>query len=175
MRVHLTYDDSGQHYSERLSNFEVKVSSNGDCIWFSFREKDGKARASFSFPPVTANQLGHGICTSAASDGVESIQFSVEAKRLKGVAAVDISLTYESEWHYHAKLLNYDVKITRTASRIIISFHRKDGTGRGHASFSLPIAKANQLGHALCTAAAVDGIESIKFSVEEAPAKAVAA
>lgn len=175
MNVRLT-NDNDRHYSQRFSNFEVKVSRNDSRIKFSLQEKDSKARASFLFPNAKANQLGHAACTAAAADGVESIQFSVDDTITKVAGPMRVHLTYEgSGLEYCEYLSNFDVKVSRNGSRIYVSFRQKEGKGHVYAAFSLPIAKANQLGHALCTSAAADGAEPIRFSVGEASVKSLAA
>lgn len=78
MNVHLTYQ-SGQSYSQYLSNFEVKVSrSTARRVKVSFREKEnGQGYASFSLPFDKAQQLAHAILTASAGD-VKPIEFTVE-------------------------------------------------------------------------------------------------
>jgi len=88
---------------------------------------------------------------------------------------MNFRLTYRSGMQYSDNLSNFDVKVSRTATRIKVSFKQKDEKGWGYASFSLPIAKAEQLSHAILTAASSDGVEPVQFSVEEPPTKAVAA
>jgi hypothetical protein len=88
---------------------------------------------------------------------------------------MNIHLTYESGQQYSERLGNFDVKVSRSGNRIKVSFRQKDSSGHGYASFSLPISKADQLGRAISTCTAADGVEPIQFSVEDAPAKAVAA
>ena len=88
MNVHLTYD-SGQSYSQRFSNFNVKVSrSNSKRANVSFREKENsRGYASLSLPFDKAQQLAHAILIACAGD-VEPIEFTVnESGGVKAAAA----------------------------------------------------------------------------------------
>ncbi len=87
MNVHLIYQ-SGQSYSERLTNFDVKISRhNVKRVHVSFREKQtGKGYASFSLPFEKAQQLAHAILMASAGD-VKPIEFTVEESVGAKVAA----------------------------------------------------------------------------------------
>jgi hypothetical protein len=88
MNVHLIYQ-SGQSYSERLTNFDAKITrNNGKRVHISFREKQtGKGYASFSLPFDKAQQLAHAILTASTGD-VKPIEFTVdESVGTKSVAA----------------------------------------------------------------------------------------
>jgi len=87
MNVHLTYN-SGQSYSETLSDFTVKVSGGGmRRLKVSFRQKEnGHGQAQFSLPAEKAQQLAYAIL--AATAGVElPIEFNVQELKPKVVAA----------------------------------------------------------------------------------------
>jgi hypothetical protein len=89
MNVRLTYQ-SGQQYTERLSNFEVKVSRRTLRVKVSFSERGQKAGSwgysSWSLPVDKAQLLAHALLTACAGE-TEPIQFKVEDDSAKAVAA----------------------------------------------------------------------------------------
>ena len=90
MNFTLTYQ-SGQHYSERFSSFDAKVSRDASGLGrvrISFREKtDGNhGYASLSLPPKKAKQLAYAILMACAGDDANPIVFSVEAATNKVAA-----------------------------------------------------------------------------------------
>ncbi|MGC1418347.1 MAG: hypothetical protein WA817_23885 [Candidatus Acidiferrum sp.] len=77
MNVHLTYQ-SGQSYSETLSNFDVKVSRGPKRVKISFKEKgNGHGYSSLSLQAAKAQQLAHAILTACTGD-VKPIEFAIE-------------------------------------------------------------------------------------------------
>jgi len=91
MNFHLKYQETGQSYSENLSNFEVSVSrtSSGKRVKVEFRQKEnGRGYASFSLPRDKAELLAHAIRTVSAGN-TKPVQFDVveETAGAKPVAA----------------------------------------------------------------------------------------
>ena len=77
MKVRLTYQ-SGQQYTERLSNFDVKITRERTRVRVSFREKGSTwGYSSWSLSPDKSQVLAHAILTACAGD-VKPIEFSVE-------------------------------------------------------------------------------------------------
>jgi hypothetical protein len=86
MNVHLNYE-SGQSYSQRFSNFTVKVSRTGSRVKVSFREnQNGRAYAAFSLPFDRFKMLAHAGLIGCEGD-VSPIEFIVEEASAKVVAA----------------------------------------------------------------------------------------
>ncbi len=90
MNITLTYQ-SGQQYSETLTDFTVKVSraTHGlERLHVSFRQKEGgHGYTAFSLPRKKAKQLAYAILTACAAEGVEPVEFRVEEAKPKAAAA----------------------------------------------------------------------------------------
>jgi hypothetical protein len=169
MHVRLNYR-SGLQYSQGFSNFQAKVFREGTRVNVSFKEKSDSSYAKFSLPAAKAAQLSHAINLQAVLEGTVPISFSVT----ETPARTNVRLTYSSGLkEYWEPMPDFDVTISRKGTRVKVSFKEK-GDFR-YFAFSLPVAKAVQLAHAINLHAVSDGAEPIHFEVMETPAKAVAA
>jgi hypothetical protein len=83
-------------------------------------------------------------------------------------------LTYSSGQQYSETLSDFDIKVLRNGTRVKVSFKTK-GSDWGYLSFSLPLAKAQQLAHAINVQVVSDGAEPVRFAVTDTPAKTAAA
>lgn len=76
-------------------------------------------------------------------------------------------LKYPSGQHFVESLDHFETNVSRRKSRIKVAFQQKDSHTYG--SFSLPVTEAQQLAHAILTAASgrVDSVQPIQFVVDD--------
>ncbi|HXJ14120.1 MAG TPA: hypothetical protein VNH19_17730 [Candidatus Limnocylindrales bacterium] len=87
---------------------------------------------------------------------------------------MNVHLTYQSGQSYSDYFEKFSVTVSGGGMKRVKISIREQKNGRGYASFSLPVEKAQQLAHAILAASA--GIEQpIEFTVEESKTKTVAA
>src|ERR1700686_5004640 len=80
---------------------------------------------------------------------------------------MNVHLTYQSGQGYSQRFSDIKAKVSRgVAKRVTVSFRERGENEKAYASFSLPPSKAQQLAHALLTAAAGEA-EPIEFMIDD--------
>ena len=77
-------------------------------------------------------------------------------------------LDYANDGRSYAQYFqNFKVKVTRSPNGKRISFSFKETKDNSYASYSLPVDKAEQFGHAILAACAGELLQPIEFQVDE--------
>jgi hypothetical protein len=93
----------------------------------------------------------------------------------EGVFQMDVVLKYQGGREFTEYFRNFEAEVSRNAKGVRISFREKTEGRQGFLRFSVPFTKAKQLAHATLTICAEDGVEPVKFSIEEETTKGVGA